>query len=298
MNTQDIFDALAGTYCCYNDQNLSFEKSGTNLTSLAGYTSEDIQTEGLNQLKHLIVSESRDIICQTLQTSLSEDTYTELLFQIRHKNGDILWVLNRSKKVIDEEGNTYICGLLTDISNMKLSFDQTHRDLQKRAEEDPLTKLLNNCTARKQAEEYLNAFPSGAHCALLILDLDNFKQINDRYGHMYGDQILVSTAQEIKQLFRADDIISRIGGDEFMVLMKDVDDQTIVKERCQMLLQSICTLQINVPDFCGVSISIGIAFSPIHGISYDELFKHADQALYRAKEYGKKCYSIYDVNAD
>ena len=80
-----------------------------------------------------------------------------------------------------------------------------------------------------------------------------------------------------------------------MILMKDVDDQILVKERCQILLNAINAIHIDVSDFCGVSLSIGAAFSPVHGISYNDLFKHADQALYRAKSHGKNCYSIYNV---
>ena len=294
MNIQSIFESLVGTYCCFNDSNLSFLTSATTLHALAGYTFEDIQTESKNNLMSLIVSENSALVYQKLKDSASDEGYTELVFQIQHKNGNRLWVLNRSKKVFDENGNEYICGLLTDISNIKYSFDQARRDLQTRAEQDPLTNLLNNSTARQQAFNYLNSAPEGPYCALLILDLDNFKQINDRYGHMYGDQVLVRTAQEIRKFFRSGDIISRIGGDEFMVLMKNLKDQHLVHERCQALLNAINSITIDVEDFCGISISVGVAFLQVPGINYNELFKHADHALYHAKRKGKNRYAVYD----
>ena len=107
-----------------------------------------------------------------------------------------------------------------------------------------------------------------------------------------------NTANEIKKLFRTNDIIARIGGDEFLILMKDVSDYELVKKRCQQLVDSIHSFFNQEISCCNSSCSIGIAFAPIHGISYEHLFQLADHALYDAKNLGKNRYAIYNENID
>lgn len=132
------------------------------------------------------------------------------------------------------------------------------------------------------------------NCALLIIDLDDFKQVNDSYGHMFGDAVLVQAAQTIKKLFRSKDIVGRIGGEEFMVLMKDITDSEIVNIRCNQLNTAFHDILCRQMTENPLSCSIGVSFAPAHGRSYFELFCCADQALYLAKDQGKDRYAFYD----
>ena len=125
-----------------------------------------------------------------------------------------------------------IAGVIINIDAEK----QEARALQDRAERDSLTKLLNKDAGRRQAQEYFSRFPEGVNSALMIIDLDDFKLVNDRYGHLFGDSVLTKAAREIKKLFRNQDIVARIGGDEFMVVMRGVSDRALVESRCQRLL--------------------------------------------------------------
>jgi diguanylate cyclase (GGDEF)-like protein len=125
-----------------------------------------------------------------------------------------------------------IIGILLDIDESK----RAASDLKKQAERDPLTKLLNKEACKQQIDEYLNSFENGAYCAMMIIDLDNFKHINDYYGHMFGDTIILKATQAIKAFFRDRDIVSRFGGDEFMVLMKDISNRELIGIRCQKML--------------------------------------------------------------
>lgn len=230
-------------------------------------------------------------LLEHFQVMKNGGAYQSMEVRIETIRGEYLWSRVRATALYDENGDiTKIVGIIINIDAEK----KETTALQERAEQDALTKLLNNNTARQQAEDYLNTYPPGAHCAMMIIDLDNFKSINDRYGHMYGDDILVRTAVEIKKLFRSGDIVARIGGDEFMVLMKNVSDQELVKDRCSRLIQALRTIFNEADDKCDTSCSIGIAFSPIHGITYYDLFQHADQAMYHAKDIGKSCYAIYE----
>ena len=207
--------------------------------------------------------------------------------------GQYVWFCLRASAVSDENGKLKkIVGILYNIDNEK----KESSELQAQAQSDSLTKLLNKATVVKQSTEYLNSYPNGAYCALMVIDLDDFKHVNDNYGHMFGDKVLVTTANAIKNSFRHRDLVARIGGDEFMVLMKDISNIDLIKERCVQLLEALhaCTFDDN-PDF-QIHCTIGVALSPHHATTYEKLFKLADDALYDAKEQGKNTYALYKAS--
>ena len=217
--------------------------------------------------------------------------YEMVELRIANTNGRYRWCRIRASALLDENGKLEkVVGIIINIDSEK----QAEQVLQDRAERDSLTKLFNKDAGRKRAEAYFKQFGAKAHCALLIIDLDDFKLVNDRYGHLFGDSVLTAVAKEIKYLFRNQDIVSRIGGDEFMVLMRGVSDRAIVENRCKHLLEVFRKMlrshQLHIPIGC----SIGVAMAPEHGSSYLQLFKCADQALYQAKEQGKQIYVFYD----
>lgn len=221
--------------------------------------------------------------------------YEMVEVRISTTRGRYLWCRIRASAIRDEAGNlARIAGIIINIDAEK----QAERLLQDRAERDALTKLTNKTAARKQAEEYLSRYSHGTSCALLIIDLDDFKQVNDQYGHLFGDAVLTKAAREIEKLFRNQDIVARIGGDEFMVLMRGVSDRTLLENRCRRLLQIFQTTFHNQKHKLPLSCSIGIALFPEHGSTYFELFNRADQALYRSKAKGKNSYSFYDEVED
>lgn len=208
--------------------------------------------------------------------------------RIATARGRYLWCRFRATAVREKDGTlTRIVGVIINIDAEK----QAERLLQDKAERDALTKLLNKTAGRKQAEEYLARSSGGS--TMLIIDLDNFKEVNDRYGHLFGDAVLTRAAKEIEKLFRSQDIVSRIGGDEFMVLMRGVSDRHLITSRCQRLLNIFASAFRSGKNKLPLSCSIGIALSPEHGDNYYELFNHADQALYRAKAMGKNDYCFY-----
>lgn len=205
--------------------------------------------------------------------------------------GRYLWCRFRISAVRDARGKLQqICGIIINIDAEK----QAEQLLQNRADQDSLTRLLNKDAARKQAEEYFARYPKGVNSALVIIDLDDFKQINDRFGHLFGDTVLTQVAKEIKKMFRGQDIVARIGGDEFMVIMRGISDRSLLEQRCRQLLQTLRSTLQTTRHKLPLSCSIGIALSPTHGRSYIELFRHADQALYRAKAKGKNSFEVYD----
>ena len=218
--------------------------------------------------------------------------YEMVEVRIATARGRYLWCRFRATALRDEQGNLEkICGIIINVDAEK----QSSQALQERAERDALTKLLNKYAGRKHAEEYFARHPQGVRCAMLMIDLDNFKQINDRYGHLFGDTVLTQVARVLKKMFRSQDLIARVGGDEFMVLMRGIADQELLKNRCQQMITLIANTFRHLNREEPLSCSVGVAVSPDHGSSYYELFKHADQAMYQAKTMGKNTFAFYDA---
>ena len=229
------------------------------------------------------------LLADCLNNLKNGSSYEMTEVRIATARGRYLWCRFRATAIRDTRGNLRkISGIIINIDAEK----QAERALQNRAEQDSLTKLLNKDAARKRAEEYFSRYSGSAGGALLILDLDDFKQINDRNGHLFGDTVLVKVAQEIRKLFRGQDIVARIGGDEFLVVMRGVSDRQLLEQRCNQLIEILGNAFLSYK--LRLSCSIGIALAPVHGKSYFELFQHADQALYRAKSRGKNGYAIFN----
>ena len=224
--------------------------------------------------------------------SLKKGSHYEMVeVRIATAKGRYLWCRFRATAIRNEAGGLEkICGIIINIDAEK----QSSQALQERAERDSLTKLLNKYAGRKQAEEYFARNPQGVSCAMLMIDLDNFKPINDRYGHLFGDTVLTQASRVLKKMFRNQDIIARVGGDEFMVLMRGISDMELLKNRCQQLIATFGNTFRHLNQDEPLSCSVGVAVSPIHGSSYHELYQHADQALYQAKAQGKNTYAFYD----
>lgn len=161
-----------------------------------------------------------------------------------------------------------------------------NQELIKYAQTDALTGLYNKETTKLQTDELLTKQSDQLH-AFLILDMDCFKQINDRYGHAVGDSILQQFGKILRGTFRQEDILGRIGGDEFVVVMKNIKTKKMVLYKAKELLEKTEKYQFEELKGKNISISIGIAMAPKDGDCYMDLYKRADQALYQAKREGK-----------
>lgn len=155
------------------------------------------------------------------------------------------------------------------------------------SEIDPLTSVFNKETTQKLIDQKLK---NHEHFCFLILDVDDFKSVNDNYGHAVGDKVLKNLSDLFKNHFRQTDIVGRIGGDEFIIL---IEDEHIAESRIQSLLQKVNALMIEELQDFKLSISVGMAFAPSNGTTFMELYRHADHALYQTKRTGKNNYKIY-----
>lgn len=166
--------------------------------------------------------------------------------------------------------------------------------LKSQAERDGLTGLYNAATVRAKIEEALAyGYLSGEKQIFILLDLDNYKLINDTFGHSSGDQVLVEMAQRLQKRFRSSDIIGRMGGDEFVLLLRNIntdqDAETLLQELCEMLHQTYTRDEEEVT----LSASVGVAWAPGDGHTFAELYQKSDVALYQVKKQSKNGYKYY-----
>ena len=157
--------------------------------------------------------------------------------------------------------------------------------MERKANHDSLTGLLNHASARKQIIEQLEGHPHEKY-ALIIFDLDHFKNANDTYGHIFGDEVLKLEAQKLKDSLRTGDIAARIGGDEFLIFLKYADEVEPIIER-------IFNILIGKYEDFEFTVSMGVVQTEFFDNDYETLFHAADTALYTAKRGGRGKYRIY-----
>ena len=171
--------------------------------------------------------------------------------------------------------------------------------LDAKASVDLLTGVFNKLSFEEYAGNALsNSLESEMH-ALIILDIDNFKGVNDTLGHAYGDSVLKKTGEILRETFSEDDYLGRIGGDEFCVLVNTRFDDSgkfrqYVREKCEELCEKYHNNYTGKDNGYKISASIGAAFSPESGTSFAELYSAVDKALYRSKKAGRDTYTFYE----
>lgn len=209
------------------------------------------------------------------------------------ESSEYLWVDLNVLTYYDGDIPVVAFGYIRNINAQQLS----QLKLEHRAEHDLLTGLLNKPSMQNKVERYLRELaPDMPQPALLIIDADGFKAINDNFGHLFGDAVLTDMAMALTKGFRHSDIIGRIGGDEFMVLFCEMPDIELLKKRCAELGDALRHTYKSGDDELPFSVSIGVALCPDHGTTYQELFQHADRALYEAKSKGRDRYCIYHAS--
>lgn len=219
----------------------------------------------------------------------SGDSILDVIEPLPDSNGKKNYSSTSKHAIRDEEGNIIgLYGIGRDITT-KLELEEElrkHELLTIKAETDALTGLLNRESTLKYIVEAISACNGHLH-ALLFIDLDFFKQINDNFGHPFGDQVLRTIAQKLKEIFRNTDIVGRIGGDEFLVLIKDVDSEETVRRKAAEVVSQVAAVRFEGEYCVSITCSVGIALHQGDGTSLAQLYEQADRAMYVAKENGK-----------
>lgn len=214
----------------------------------------------------------------------------------RSKDGRLYWVESTIVPMFDaanQRVEKYV-SIRFDVSE-KRTLMQT---LQCRAERDELTGLPNRFLLSEQLEQAIAAVQRyHGTLAVGMLDLDGFKLINDRYGHATGDRLLVAVADRLKQIMRGEDTLARLGGDEFVLVLR-VQDTEELESAIRRILSALSSAYTIDGIGIHISASIGVTLYPNDNEDAETLLRHADQAMYKAKQRGRDCFHLFDVSLD
>ena len=180
--------------------------------------------------------------------------------------------------------------IFSDISDRKLAEER----IEFLAHHDALTNLPNRILTRDRFElAVAKAHRENTRIAVLYVDLDNFKYVNDSFGHPAGDQLIITSVERLKQHIRETDTVSRQGGDEFLIILPDITDTAVVERIATQILADLAAPFEIEGHTIGISASVGITTYPEHGSDFDILLKNADAAMYAAKTAGKNAYRVF-----
>lgn len=269
------------------DSNMTILALNSAFSDITGYTKE----EALGKTPRILKSGRHDkAFYQAMWTALNTRGQWAGEIWNRRKNGEVYPEWLNISKVKNRSGHvTHFVGAFSDISVLK----EKEQHLQQLAHFDTLTGLVNRPLFRERLGQAIVQAKRNQHkLAFLYIDLDNFKPINDTYGHDTGDTVLKIAAQRLKQTIRDVDTASRLGGDEFGIILHDIkqtEDAGIVADK---LIQNIAKpIAVNETEMV-LGCSIGISIYPDHSEESDSLVKLADAAMYRAKQAGRNQFSF------
>lgn len=267
---------------------------------ILGYRSEELV--GKQYLYDLHPAEGKDVLVKIMNEIFErQESFENLTNLVATKEGSLLWFSMNGIPMIGEEGNLLgYRGSNTDISEQKFSEEK----INGLAFFDQLTSLPNRTLLLDRLKQAVaTGSRSGNYGALLFIDLDNFKTLNDTLGHDVGDMLLKLAAQRISGCVREGDTVSRFGGDEFVVILGGLSsDETDAATACETVSEKIL-LALNQPYFLrGINhrstASIGITLFRGDGVSIDDLMKQADLAMYKSKDAGRNTLSFFDPNME
>lgn len=224
------------------------------------------------------------------QLSNGEGQFDDLTVRIGKADGTYIWCRVSRTILFDENYNVVsILGKIVDIDEEV----KEKKSLEHRSRTDQLTGLLNKNTFEKDVREYVEKNSTEDACFIFI-DMDHFKDINDKFGHSVGDQVIKETARKVQLLFANFDLVGRFGGDEFCVFVKDIPRDTLI-DRLKFAVKKMEQEYSFQGGTVKLSASIGAAYCRKPGVGYKELLDVADAAAYRAKDNGRNCYIIEDI---
>jgi diguanylate cyclase (GGDEF)-like protein/PAS domain S-box-containing protein len=279
-------------YRCAAKSNWDMEFISDNIETISGYPASDFIESRIRTFASVIHPEDRQAVELGVDEALGRREPFILEYRIIRADGRVAWVYEKGQGVFGPDGEVlWLDGAIFDITERKL----LQQELARQAFYDSLTGLANRALFDDRMQHALaHADRRGHRLAVLLLDLDGFKLINDSLGHQAGDQVLVMVAQRIEACCRLSDTVARLGGDEFAVLLEEgVNEQAAksVAERVLNILREPFLIQGREMTVGG---SIGIAMHEGSAASTDDLLRDADAAMYCAKSRGRDRYEMFE----
>lgn len=236
-----------------------------------------------------IWEEDRDNLLEFFTKSIDDLEDSQCVVRIMKTNGKYRWCRINQFVMLNKKGELgLLLGKIVDIHNEM----REREKLKEQSQKDSLTGLYNKEAFKQLCTEYLNKNQE-QDCAVIFLDLDNFKSVNDVLGHMIGDKAIIDAAQKLKTVFSSYDFIGRFGGDEFCVLVKNITKEAL-ENKMQWLVGMLKHTYKEGEEEVSITASVGVAYTRLSGYDFRKLLEYADTALYEVKENGKNQYIIYN----
>lgn len=263
-------------YRCLNDNNWTMRFLSDGFVNVTGYDKEDVLDNNFISFEEMIHEEFRDYVRESWNQVLREHDRCFAEYKITRKDGRVIWVLEQGKGIYDEDGTCIaIEGYIADINTRKNMED----NLEFLSYRDYLTGLYN----RRYIEEQIKRLNQSRNLPITILmgDINGLKFVNDSFGHSYGDELIKSVADVLRRSLRGYELISRLGGDEFLVILENTSKKDTVK-----IVQRIQEY-IHKSDYAkmGLSVSFGFATKASTEVSLDDVVNDAEDMMYKEKLY-------------
>ncbi|MDX1634336.1 MAG: diguanylate cyclase [Marinobacter sp.] len=280
-----LMDNLPGmAYRCLYDEFWTMKFVSSGCRELTGYRPEELVDNNAVAFVELIDQDYDEAILQAVEEAIAAAEPFSVEYQITRKDGEKIWVWERGRGV-EDGASLMLEGIILETTDRK----RMEQELSRLATHDTLTGLYNRREiSRILDEEIQRAERYDRSLAVLWIDLDHFKRVNDQYGHAAGDRVLQALCERLRDNIRAVDAIGRYGGEEFMVLLPEMEEEE-ARETAERLRALVADkpLALDREQTLALTISIGVAVYPEHGRSRDELCDAADRAMYQAKSAGR-----------
>lgn len=288
-------------------------KTGTVFWTAETYRIHETSSEEFNPTVAAAIDSflpvSKQIISEALDKAINNGIGYDLELQTYTSKGRKIDVRTTCTVTFDKGIPIRLDGIFQNISDRKNNqreLEQTNKDLQYANAElilsanyDPLTGLPNrNLLADRLQQALTKSLNNGTYVAIAFIDLDGFKYVNDTHGHNVGDELLKKVGNQLNSLLRDEDTLSRIGGDEFVAIIGNLASPLESDSIVSRMLKSVSSTLVIEKKLLKISASIGVTYYPLDDANPDKLIRHADQAMYIAKQQGKNCRHIFDIEKD
>jgi len=290
-------------YRCACDKSWTTHFINNAIEDLTGYPANDFIANNIRTFTSIIHPDDIRKVSFSILNAVSNETRWELEYRLITTAGEIKWVAETGVGIFSKDGHLeYLDGFIQDISarkKMELALKASEQQIRDMAFTDSVTGLANrNLFTDRLDQLILSCERYHTEFALLFIDLDKFKQINDTHGHLVGDKLLSMAGERISASFRESDVVARFGGDEFLVIVKNTSDVVNIEQIAENLLKKLSRSYFVNNLELTITGSIGITTCPLDGRSSNQLIQHADKAMYEAKLAGKNRYRVYQHESE
>ncbi|MHA4989036.1 sensor domain-containing diguanylate cyclase [Cetobacterium somerae] len=282
MKDIDFFEKIScGALICKNDKYSTILKANSAFYKMVGYTKDEMKRIHKNRFSELVVDDLTEIL-EKVNQAVGAEKKLDYEYRIKNKDNKIMWI--HDVATYDEENDLFHV-IIMDITYREKELNKVRKNLER----DLLSNLLNRAALEKKVKSTIAKKVTGLQ-SLILIDLDNFKCINDSMGHQKGDEVITFIGMKLKEIFDKDGIVGRLGGDEFVVYLENVSkvDLEVYLERM------IVELEMTIEKI-KIKSTIGVAYDKKGKCNFKELYKLADLALYALKKTNKGSYLIKEI---